>query len=249
MTQKPYGTVLLKAAMIMDHLAEHPNQPLQMIAAATEMTASTTLKILDTLVMIGYVQRSKEKNYRLGSKLIKYANHSVEELDLVERSLPHLEVLQTKADETIHLGVLAANEILYVNKLEPKHQTIRMSSKVGITRPLYSSAMGKAVLALFSEEEVADYLADTPLIAYTENTITNPFQLKKELARSRAEQVAFDDEEMEQEIYCIGAALIHDGAVVGAFSVSLPKYRLTPAYKQTLIETIRETKQVIEKSL
>ena len=92
MTQKPYGTVLVKAALIMDHLAEHPNQPLQMIAAATEMTASTTLKILDTLVMIGYVQRSKEKNYRLGSKLIQYANHSVEELDLVERSLPHLEV-------------------------------------------------------------------------------------------------------------------------------------------------------------
>lgn len=249
MTQKPYGTVLLKAASIMDHLAENPNQSLQLIALATGMTPSTTLKVLDTLVLIGYVQRNKDKDYRLGSKLIKYANQSIEELDLVEISLPHLEALQAKADETIHLGVLAANEILYVNKLEPQHQTIRMSSKVGITRPLYSSAMGKAVLALFSEEDMAAYLADTPLTAYTENTITNPFKLKKELARSREEQVAFDDEEMEQEIYCIGTALVHNEAIVGAFSVSLPKYRLTPSYKQTLIETIRETKKAIETSL
>lgn len=249
MTQKPYGTVLLKAASIMDHLAENPNQSLQMIAEATKMTPSTTLKILDTLVMIGYVQRNKEKNYRLGSKLIKYANQSIQELDLVELSLPHLEALQTRVDETIHLGVLAANEILYVNKLEPQHQTIRMSSKVGITRPLYSSAMGKAVLSMLPEEAVDAYLAETPLIAYTENTITNPFKLKKELDRSKEDQVAFDDEEMEQEIYCIGTTLIQDHTIVGAFSVSLPKYRLTSAYKQTLIDAIRETKEAIEKSL
>ena len=108
--------------------------------------------------MIGYVKRDKEKNYRLGSKLIKYANQNIQELDLVEISLPYLEALQKTADETIHLGVLTANEILYVNKLEPHNQTIRMSSKVGITRPLYSSAMGKAVLAEFDAPQVEEYL-------------------------------------------------------------------------------------------
>ena len=145
MTQKPYGTVLLKAATILDYLAEAPSKPLQEISEATKLTPSTALKILETLQMIGYVKRDKEKNYRLGSKLIKYANQNIQELDLVEISLPYLEALQKTADETIHLGVLTANEILYVNKLEPQNQTIRMSSKVGITRPLYSSAMGKAV--------------------------------------------------------------------------------------------------------
>ena len=54
-----------------------------------------------------------------------------------------------------------------------------MSSKVGITRPLYNSAMGKAVLAEFSEEQVQQYLDTQTLIPYTENTITNPLRLKK----------------------------------------------------------------------
>ena len=249
MTQKPYGTVLLKAATILDYLAEAPSKPLQEISEATKLTSSTTLKILETLQMIGYVKRDKEKNYRLGSKLIKYANQNIQELDLVEISLPYLEALQKTADETIHLGVLTANEILYVNKLEPQNQTIRMSSKVGITRPLYSSAMGKAVLAEFDAPQVEEYLAATPLTAYTENTITNQLKLKKELEQAKANQVAFDDEEMEQEIYCIGASLIKDQEIVGAFSISLPKYRLTPEYKTTLIDAIIATKQQIEQAL
>ncbi len=128
------------------------------------MTSSTVLKILDTLLMIGYVNKNSEKNYRLGAKLIRYANKNIEQIDLVELTLPFLEQLQQKIDETIHLGLLDNNEILYVNKLDPKHQTIRMSSKIGITRPLYNSAMGKAVLAEFSEEQYTDYLEKHPLI-------------------------------------------------------------------------------------
>lgn len=54
---KPYGTVLIKAAKIMDFLAEEPDQSLQEITAATKMTPSTTIKILDTLVLIGYVKK------------------------------------------------------------------------------------------------------------------------------------------------------------------------------------------------
>lgn len=54
---------------------------------------------------------------------------------------------------------------------------------------------------------------------------------------------------MEQEIYCIGASLIKDQEIVGAFSISLPKYRLTPEYKTTLIDAIIATKQQIEQAL
>jgi IclR family KDG regulon transcriptional repressor len=246
---KPYGTVLIKAAKIMDYLAEEPNKSLQEIATATELTNSTALKILETLQLIGYVAKDKKKDYRLGSKLIKYANKNIQELDLVEISLPFLEELQGKADETIHLGVLTANEILYVNKLEPQNQNIRMSSKVGISRPLYSSAMGKAVLAEFDEAEYESYLADTPLEPFTENTITNVLKLNQELNEVRQIEVAFDDEEMEKEIFCIGAALLKEDEIVGAFSVSLPKYRLTEAYKQTLIQEILATKKKIEATI
>ena len=220
--KKPYGTVLIKASQILDYLAEHPDTSLQEIAQGVSMTSSTTLKILDTLLLIGYVNKNQEKNYRLGGKLVRYANKNIEQIDLVERTLPYLENLQQIIDETIHLGVLDNNEILYVNKLESKNQTIRMSSKIGITRPLYCSAMGKAVLAQFTAEQYQHYIESSPLVPFTEYTITNPLKLKKEIQEVKEKQVAFDDEEVEKDIFCIGTSLVHEGQIIGAFSVSMP---------------------------
>ncbi|MFD1899588.1 IclR family transcriptional regulator [Enterococcus termitis] len=245
---KPYGTVLIKAAKIMDYLAENPNHSLLEIAKNTEMTASTTIKILDTLVLIGYVQKNENKSYRLGSKLIRYANQRLEQLDLAEITLPYLEKLQASIDETIHLGILSDNEILYINKLDPKHQTIRMSSKIGITRPLYSSAMGKAVLSTFSDEEFQLYLTTHTLKPYTEHTITNPLRLAKELEEVQRSGIAFDDEEVELEIFCIGASIKKDQQVIGAFSVSMPKYRLNDDSKNKIIQAVLQTKKKLNKS-
>ena len=50
---KPYGTVLIKAAKIIDCIAENPHIGLQEIAHQCQMTMPTTLKILDTLNLIG----------------------------------------------------------------------------------------------------------------------------------------------------------------------------------------------------
>ena len=71
---KPYGTVLIKAAKILDYLADSTgNVTLKEIASASELTTSTTLKILDTLILIGYVSKDeKNKTYFLGSALVKY---------------------------------------------------------------------------------------------------------------------------------------------------------------------------------
>lgn len=247
--QKPYGTVLIKAAAILDMIAEHPDSTLQEIAHATQMTNSTTLKILDTLSLIGYTQKRKNKTYNLGPKLIRYANKNIEQIDLVERTLPYLEKLQQSVDETIHLGILSNDEIYYINKLEPKNQSIRMSSKIGIARPLYSSAMGKAVLAEYSEESYKNYLDTHELIPYTENTITNSIKLAKEIEKIKQTHIAYDNEEMEADIFCIGTAIVVNDQLLGTLSVSLPKYRVTKKLEDSIIQQLLNTKNKIEENL
>ena len=180
---------------------------------------------------------------------MRYANQNIEQIDLIEQSLPHLEKLQEKIDETIHLGVLSDSEIYYVNKLEPKFQSIRMSSKVGISRPLYSSAMGKAVLAMMSKSEVDSYLESHELKPFTVNTITNSLKLKQELSEIKTSGIAFDNEEMEKDIFCVGTALMNNSQIVGAMSISLPKFRLTNSYQEKVIQAILEAKTAIEKEL
>lgn len=105
--------------------------------------------------------------------------------------------------------------------------------------------MGKAVLAELEEEEYLNYLKTTPLVPYTEHTITNSLKLAAELQKVRETGIAFDDEEMEKDIFCIGASLKKDGKIIGAFSVSMPKYRLTEEFKKQIIKAVVETKNEI----
>ncbi len=249
--KKPYGTVLIKAAKILDSLAEtSADLNLKELAESTGMTTSTTLKILDTLVLIGFVSRNDaEKTYSLGPAMVKYGNTYVDHSVLIKKATPHLEKLHDIVDETIHLGIQTGNEIIYLEKMEPRRQSIYMSSKVGMSRPMYSTAMGKAVLASYTAEKFADYVQDTPFEAFTENTITNQFVLEKELAGIKQSGVAFDDEEMEKDCFCIGTTISLGQRELGAFSISMPKFRATTDRVEELIGLMKDTKKNIEQDL
>ncbi|HRM20165.1 MAG TPA: IclR family transcriptional regulator, partial [Trichococcus flocculiformis] len=158
--KKPYGTVLLKAAKIIDHLSNSKEaQSLAVIAANTGLSSPTALKILDTLLLIGYVEKDEQtKRFTLGSALIRHANNRLANLDIIKITEPYLRNLQAGLDETVHLGILDKDEVLYVNKLETQKAIANINSRIGNTNHLYSSAMGKAMLAVFSEEELEAYL-------------------------------------------------------------------------------------------
>mgnify|MGYP002410430021 CR=1 FL=1 len=60
--KQPYGTVLIKAVKILDFLAANKEpQSLNIIAQETGFINSTALKILDTLIFIGYVKKHPER--------------------------------------------------------------------------------------------------------------------------------------------------------------------------------------------
>lgn len=250
MTQ-PYGTVLIKASKILDFLstASFP-QPLHIIAKETEMTNSTTSKILMTLEMIGYVEKdSEQKTYSLGSGLVKYASQYLSDLDLSKIAYPYLKKLHASLDETVHLSIRKADEIMYINKMESLRPIVVTTSRIGFTKPMYASAMGKAILAEESETEVDRYLDRVELKAYTANTITNREVLKDELKLVREKGYAFDNSEEQIEVFCIAASLSLQGNIYGAFSVSMPAYRRTVELEEKVIRAIMETKSEILKEL
>jgi len=249
---KPYGTVLIKASKILDCLAETTGDiTLKEIAKSSGLTTSTALKILETLIMIGYVTRNeKNKTYFLGPNLVKYSQVYSTNSMLKNIAEPILEKLQLEVDETIHLGMSNNDELVYIDKLEPKEKSIYMSSKIGATKPLYSTGMGKVFLSEYSEEELADYFEKIPLKAYTENTITNQFLLEKELKQIKKTNIAFDDEEMEKDCYCIAMSIKNkQGKIEGAFSVSMPKFRADDKMIKLVIDKMTSTKKIIENNL
>lgn len=248
--KQPYGTVLIKADSILKYLSSTDKpQSLQQIAKETELTSSTALKILDTLQLIGYVQKDEEtKKFRLGRSIIKYANKALNQTEIKDLAQPFLEKLREQTTETVHMGILDQSSIIYITKLE-SFNPVSLYSRVGKAIPLYCSAMGKSILADQTDEQIEEYFNNHTLVKKTENTITTKEGFMKEIHEIRKNGYAFDNEEHEADIFCVGASITVNGKNYGAFSVSVPKYRITDEFITQIIENVLACKRGIESEL
>lgn len=253
--KKLYGTVLIKADLILEYLYESRSpQPLAAISENTGLTKSTTLKILDTLEHIGYVIRNNQtKAYSIGFKLIKYSSKEMEQMDLEAHVHEELEKLHERFDETVHLGVYQNDQIVTVNKFQSSKPVVCISSAVGETKDLYSSGMGKAVLAEFDDKRLLNYINNHDFIAKTDKTIAGTQRLLAELEEVRQVGYSVDDEENEEGVYCIGAAVTNTTAtgqkiILGAFSISIPIFRATEETVKELAEALLQVKENVNAS-
>lgn len=101
-----------------------------------------------------------------------------------------------------------------------------MQSRIGRRNPLYSTAIGKVLLAERDEQFVRDTLEGVEFIKHTDRTLENVEQLLEELALVRTQHYAEDNEEQEPGLRCI-AAPVYDrfGNVIAGLSMSLPTIR------------------------
>jgi DNA-binding IclR family transcriptional regulator len=117
-----------------------------------------------------------------------------------------------------------------------------MASRIGLRNPAHSSAVGKVLLSHLPEEELDNLIKEKGLPKRTENTITDPVQLKEHLKMVRTQGYAVDDEENERGIRCLAAPIYNEaGKAVAAISISAPAFRVT---KKVIQETLK--KEVME---
>ena len=98
----------------------------------------------------------------------------------------------------------------------------------------------------FMREDLARYCSRTQLPAFTRNSITDPGLLANALEAVRKNQYAFDNEEVELGVRCIGAG-VHDdsGALIAGLSVSAPAERLQARWAEAVRETAEEISRAI----
>jgi DNA-binding IclR family transcriptional regulator len=197
------------------------------IAARVDLPKSTVHRLLHTLVSLGYLDAIEGGGYGGSSRLFSLAGRIVETVDYARIAGPALRELQNHTIHTIHFGILEGLVAIYVEKLHGR-RAYRMTSRVGHTIPLHSSAIGKSILAFLPAEE-RDHLIDKlKLDRWTEHTITTRRALVADLQEIRARWWALDDEENQKGIRCVGTPVFnHTGRVIGALSTSAPIFDFT----------------------
>jgi len=250
-TSKPNNLVqtIERASSILDILGQSPQGiSIRELSTKIKLPKGTTHRLLSSLSYFGYVRQDlKTRNYLLGLKLVELGQLLLGQLDLRKEAEPFLRDLAERTKETVHLVFLDRNEIVYIDKVETEQNSsgLKMASRVGLRNPAHSSAVGKVLLAHFSEEELKNFIKEKGLAERTENTIIDPTQLKDHLKSVRAQGYAIDDEENEKGIRCVAAPIYNEvGKTVAAISISGPAFRIT---KKVIQESLK--KEVMETAL
>jgi hypothetical protein len=126
----------------------------------------------------------------------------------------------------------------------------QMPSRVGMSLRLHSTAIGKAILAELSDDEVLAVAGRTGLVRLTPNTLTSDEDLLAHLEGVRARGYAIDDEENEPSIRCVGAAVFdHTGQVLGGISVSALAMDMTRETLETLAPEVMSAAREVSLAL
>ena len=213
---------------LLDTLARFPDPVnLKRLSNMTGLHPSTAHRILNVLVEYRMVDRVEPGTYRLGIRLLELGNLAKTRIDLRQEALPFMQTLHDELQETVNLSVRQDDEIVYVERLTSDRSAMRVAHLIGARAPLHVTAVGKLFLLEDGAEKIDEYVGRSGLAVYTRNTIRDPESLSRELDKVRKLGYAFDNEEAEKGVSCIGAGIYDDeGRLAAGLSVSAPSNRL-----------------------
>src|SRR5699024_6319729 len=115
---------------------------------------STVHRLLGTLIYKGFVEQSEITNkYRISLKLYELGSKRIAGMDLVSASKLYTKELMENTNEVVHLVVRDGNDIVYTDKVDANNTIRVMTSAIGKRSELYSTSVGKAILAFLDEAE------------------------------------------------------------------------------------------------
>lgn len=213
------------------------------LCAHVDIPKTTVFRYLQTLVEYGFVTYNPSTDkYALGLKLWSLGQVAWSRTRLHELARDHMHRLREAFDETVNLGVLDGREVVYLGMAE-SHRALRMHAQLGGRDPVYSTSLGRAMLAFLPESEWSRHLP-ARLTPMTSRTVTTLPALRAILIETRQRGYAIDDGENEENACCIGAPILDEhNRPIGAISVSAPASRLSgdrvPEVAQVVMDTAR----------
>ena len=153
------------------------------ISRRSELSLSTTHRLVHELLSWGALERDPNGRYSIGVRLLELAALAPRGLDLREAAFPCLDELHHRTRGNVHLAVRDGMQVVYVEVIRAcaTHPT---SGKAGDRWPMHATGTGLVLLA-FADRELQEEALQRPLERYTPLTITDPAQLRRKLAQVR----------------------------------------------------------------
>jgi DNA-binding IclR family transcriptional regulator len=187
-----------------------------------------------------FVKKNEFGKYCLGTAYLEIADSYIRGRHL--RSLLHeaLSNLCERIDETCHLGVLTGDQVVYVDKVEPR-QAVRTWSHIGWRNPALLTALGRAIISQkFLDYESFASQFPGPVPKRTPYNLGSLQEIWREVIVARQRGFAIEEQENEIGMSCIAVAVLRCHSPIAAISITAPSDRLSESRMFQLVQNIHE---------
>ncbi|HYJ56835.1 MAG TPA: IclR family transcriptional regulator [Mycobacterium sp.] len=216
-----------RALGILEYLAHHQEgSALKPMCEHLRMPMSSAHDLISTLLELDAVRQLDPKTYVLGPRSLVLALSIVDSVDLRQISRPFLMQLCESVNENTYLAVRSGNTVTYADRYEAG-QNLSVVMKLGGSRPLHGSSIGKLFTA-FNADLEEKVLASKDFEQLTPFTLTSADSLVQEMADIRDRGYSVSDGESVEGIVGLATPIFDaTGTVNAAVHISAPRGRLS----------------------
>ena len=211
-----------RALSLLEALAEdEEGYRLTDLAIRTGLSPSTAHRLLTTLEKRRFVEFDQsDAMWHVGRQSFATGSAFVRRRNFVAPALPFLRRLRDLTHETANLGVVDDGEVVVLTQVESR-EIMRAITRVGGRAPMVTSGIGKAILATYSEEDVAAIIQRYGMRRLTPKSVVRAGELRDALEGVRRDGYALDDQEFLTGLRCVASVVYNDQAeALAAISVS-----------------------------
>lgn len=198
------------------------------ISRRLAIPTNSVFRICRVLEERGYVRRDTESGlFTLTTLLYTLGARLGSRISLIDQARPHLHWLTEHTGENAHLHILREDHSVLLAQCVC-HHPVRVMVEIGSLLYPHADAFGKVILAHLppAERQTMRQKAWPRLTIYTK---TDPVALAQEWDEIAAAGIAYDFEEYQIGVRCVGAPVFDaEGRVIAGIGVMGPSYRLTP---------------------
>lgn len=229
---------------------DHSEWGVTELAAYLGIAKSAAHRILVTCEQYRFVERTADRRYRLGARLLELGNVYRFDRRLLAKAETSLQSLARTVSAIAHLGELEGYSVLELMRAEALG-SVRFHSSPKFRMSAHATALGKVLLAFSAPEFRERYFSrHRHLVRFTSHTLVDEGDLRREIDSILQRDYAVSNEESVLGCRCIAVAIRNRNQhVAAALSISGPVERFTKDRIPELAAHLWRTARLIEREL
>jgi IclR family KDG regulon transcriptional repressor len=245
------GTIstVVTSAEILEYIAEKGTAYPADLARDLNLARANVHRLLATLQGLGFVDRRSDGSCVLTFRLFELGNTVPHSRNLIDSARPAMLRLGQITGGTINHGILFEGDVMFIDKVD-SGAYLKLERPIGTSQPLYCTSLGKVLLAYQEPPLQEKLIAGLSFVSWTARTITDPHRLREELARVKEEGIAYDFQELTEELNCIAAPVFGpDGSILSAISISGPASHFDSRTIPDAVSPLKATTHEVSRNL